>query len=499
MKLYAVAIGRIPGIYTTWAEAQEQTRGYMGAKFKSFLTKEEAEEYMAANPVPPLEEPFDTCALNEEQKVAFEAVMSGKSVFITGPGGTGKSYLLQSIYKNYRRVTGKVLAVTAMTGCAALLLGPWAKTLHSWAGIGLGRTPVEAVVTYIKSDNRKKKRWMSTGCLVIDEVSMLTPALLEYLDEVGRRVRNSPRPFGGIQLVFVGDFYQLPPVARDSQKAAFAFQSPLWDTVVEESILLKQIIRQKDPVFQAILNEARTGTLSPESYAALEARKTNEWKRQEIKPTLLFTKNHDVASINAAQLNKLSTECRVFLAKTVARPPRMAAETLEMVVAKLDKDAPYETELHLKVQSQVMLLTNQDPTEGLVNGSRGIITGFSAGGCPIVKFMNGKTVTVAPAEWSSEADTEVDAVKREQIPLRLAYALTIHKAQGASLDSALIDVGESTFEYGQAYVALSRVRSMEALYIFDIKPGSFRANPAVAAFYGKIEAAGVPDDEHSTQ
>ncbi len=216
-----------------------------------------------------------------------------------------------------------------------------------------------------------------------------------------------------------------------------------------------------------------------------------EWKRQEIKPTLLFTKNHDVASINAAQLNKLSTECRVFLAKTVARPPRMAAETLEMVVAKLDKDAPYEVELHLKVQSQVMLLVNQDPAVGLVNGSRGIVTGFSVDGAPLVRFLNGPAhpVRVVAAEWASEAEAEADAVKREQIPLRLAYALTIHKAQGASLDSALIDVGESTFEYGQAYVALSRVRSMESLYIFDIKPSAFRANPSVAGFYRKIDAA----------
>lgn len=497
MKYYAVVIGRSRGIYETWEEAKIQTQGYDGTKFKSFLTMEEAEEFMAANPPTPVKELFDSSALNEEQKHAFDAVMDGKSVFITGPGGTGKSFLLQALYRNYRRMTGKSLAVTAMTGCAALLLGPWAKTLHSWAGIGLGRTPIDTVVKYIESDRRRKKRWHSTSCLVIDEVSMLTPALLEYLDEVGRRVRKSPRPFGGIQMVFVGDFYQLPPVIKDGQKASFAFESPLWDIVVQENICLKRIIRQKDPVFQAILNEARAGSLSPESYAALEARKTNEWKRQEIKPTLLFTKNHDVASINAAQLNKLSTECRVFLAKTVARPPRMAAETLEMVVAKLDKDAPYEAELHLKVQSQVMLLVNQDPAAGLVNGSRGIVTGFSADGMPLVRFLNGPAhaVRVVAAEWSSEAEVEADAVKREQIPLRLAYALTIHKAQGASLDSALIDVGESTFEYGQAYVALSRVRSMESLYIFDIKASAFRANPSVTGFYRKIDAAaGLGDD-----
>jgi ATP-dependent DNA helicase PIF1 len=290
-------------------------------------------------------------------------------------------------------------------------------------------------------------------------------------------------------MVFVGDFYQLPPVGP----GGFAFDSPLWSRVVKETFFLTEIVRQKDPIFQQILNEARIGELSTESYEILESRKTMDWKRKEIKPTLLFTKNNDVNEINEGQMKKLPGEEHVFTAETHV-PPGMSHDVAQMLVEKLDKDAPYEVTLRLKERAQVMLLKQMyEETEdgkqacaihGLVNGSRGIVTGFAADGNPIVKFLNGKTITVKPATWSS--DDEPETLKREQVPLRVAYALTIHKAQGASLDSALVDVGPSTFECGQAYVALSRVRSLEALYIFEISKRAFRANTNVKAFYSNL-------------
>jgi ATP-dependent exoDNAse (exonuclease V) alpha subunit len=221
-----------------------------------------------------------------------------------------------------------------------------------------------------------------------------------------------------------------------------------------------------------------------------------DWKRQEIKPTLLFTKNTDVSAINEAQMRKLTGEEHIFKAKTEV-PGGLAPDVVQMLVEKLDKDAPYEVELRLKDRAQVMLLKqlyeekedakgkmSLSPIHGLVNGSRGVVTGFALDGNPIVKFLNGKVITVKPATWSS--DDEPSALKRSQIPLRVAYALTIHKAQGASLDSALVDVGPSTFECGQAYVALSRVRNLDALFVFEISPKAFRAHPAVKAFYAGI-------------
>ena len=447
-------------------------------------------------------------ALNPAQRRAAETILAGHSCFITGPGGTGKSFLLQTLHDIYA-ASSKTLAITAMTGCAALLIGPYAKTLHSWAGIGLGRGNPEVIIEAIIKDGKRKKRWRQTDCLIVDEVSMLTPALIELLDLVGRRVRKVDAPFGGLQMVFSGDFYQLPPVSKESGSAtAFAFLSPLWPRL---TVQLTEILRQKDPVFQAILNEARTGDLSPESYAMLETRKTMDWKRQEIKPTLLFTKNNDVNAINENQLAKLPGEEKLFEATTVSHP-RMSAQAVQWAVEKLDRDASYEVTLKLKVRAQVMLLkqpfrddVDKDgkpkkcPIEGLVNGSRGIVTDFAYDGNPMVKFLNGPPypVKIGPTNWDSDAEKPEEKVSREQIPLRLAYALTIHKAQGASLDSALIDVGPSTFEYGQAYVALSRVRSMEALFIYEIAPRAFKAHPAVKAFYASIVDGAPVEEEHN--
>lgn len=430
----------------------------------------------------------------EEQRAAIDAVLKGESVFITGPGGTGKSYLLDVLYREFNGL-GKTMAITAMTGCAALLIGAHAKTLHSWAGIGLGREPLSHIVQGIHTNGRKKKNWKKTDCLVIDEVSMMTPALLELLDQVGRAIRKCyNKPFGGLQMVFVGDFYQLPPVCKTGEKMAFAFESPIWKAAITRVCTLTTIHRQKDPAFQKVLDEARRGELSEESYQILLERKAAKWKGNPIRPTMLFTRNDDINAINQSYLDKLEGEAKVFEATTEA-PRRMSPEDVAYRVQRLDKDAPYEPTLRLKVGAQVMLLAQQYderdkqkvPIHGLVNGSRGVVTDFTPGGNPVVKFMNGKVIIVGEHTWSSD-ETE-SAVKRKQLPLRLAYALTIHKAQGASLDSALIDVGSATFEYGQAYVALSRVRSLDALYVYDVEKVAFRVHPAVQKFYQSAQPA----------
>lgn len=480
---YAVRRGQTTGIFETWEECEQQVKGFTGASYKSFDSKAEAEEWLAAAPtvldmLDTLEMP-DEEPLNPEQQDAYDAIMSGKSIFLTGPGGTGKSFLLQRIERDFKAKTGRKIAVTAMTGCAALLLGPYAKTLHSWAGVGLGRGTVEELVAAILLKKKSKATWKTTSCLVLDEVSMLTPELLEKLDQIGRQVRGHlSSPFGGMQVVFVGDFFQLPPVVKGSQ-GAFAFESPLWPTIVKKTIELTTIVRQKDPVFQKILNEARIGALSKESYEVLLTRKTKAWRKLEIKPTMLFTKNTDVNSINENSLAKLESEEHVFEVKTI-KTKYFPEDVVRMLIDKLDKDASYVQVLSLKVGAQVMVVTNLDPETGLVNGSRGVVTDFAPDGSPVVKFVK-STVVIRPHKW--EADGKDSGLAREQIPLKLAYAITIHKAQGATLDCALVDVGPATFEYGQAYVALSRARSLDALYIHDIDPGAFRAHPTVKAFY----------------
>ena len=416
-------------------------------------------------------------SLSVEQKQAYDAVIRGESIFLTGPGGTGKSYLI-GLMADYLRQRGVTFSITAMTGCATLLIGNGAKTLHSWAGIGLGKGTVESHVASINKMGAVKTRWKKTEVLVIDEISMMTPELLELLDGIAKSIRRNQKPMGGIQVVFVGDFLQLPPVAKQGN-VKFAFESPVWPQLIKQMIQLKRIFRQKDEIFQRILDEARIGELSAASLATLKTRCDLSWDDEPIQPTLLFTRNADVDSINNSNLAELEGAPQKYVARTL--PHGHPVADVERVIEKLDKDANYVTELVLKVGAQVMLITNLDQEKGLVNGSRGVVTGFRDNlNWPIVLFKNGQQLAIEPFIWKSDHEPPIE---RSQIPLRLAYSLTIHKAQGATLDCSLIDIGPSTFEYGQAYVALSRAKNLEGLYIHEVTAGAFRAHPLVKKFY----------------
>jgi ATP-dependent DNA helicase PIF1 len=430
--------------------------------------------------------------LTEEQQKAFALVEQGKSIFLTGPGGTGKSFLLKTIYEMIPSRTEKHVAVTAMTGCAALLIGRFAKTLHSWAGIGLGRDSAAVLAATIRRSGKALRRWLGTDILIIDEVSMMTPELLEKLDAIAKLIRRNSQPMGGLQVIFVGDFYQLPPVIKEKEvETPFVFESDLWKEIVKEIVCLTKILRQTDPVFHTILDEARRGAVSEESLQILKSRTNQPWHDLKIKPTLLFTRRAEVDTINQRNLKALKTDRKVFYAETVFAPIEgtkgLTKDSLEVkrIIEKMDKDGPYMGELILAIGAQVMLLTNMDYDAGLVNGSRGVVTGFDSSGAPLVQFQKGFPILVPAASWES---TDWEGISRKQIPLKLAYAITIHKAQGATLDCALIDIGTSTFEYGQAYVALSRVKNLESLYIWDVEPTAFRAHPKVLAFYRHLSA-----------
>ena len=388
--------------------------------------------------------------------------------------------------------TGREPSLTAMTGCAALLLHPKAKTLHSWSGVGLGTDAVPLLVGKIKKSRRAVLRWLKTDTLVIDEVSMMTPDLFEKLEEVSRTIRRDQRPFGGLQIIMVGDFYQLPPVSREDTK--FVFESPLWAKLGLITHDLTQIVRQKDEAFQTILNQARCGQLTKESLKILKRRMNLDYKSMEIQPSMLFTRRAEVDTINMNHLRKLTGDRKTYKASTVFNPltqtQGLTNDTPEVVQAiqGLDKIAAYSTELTLAVGAQVMLLTNMNPGAGLVNGSRGVVIGFDRPTkddtaatdtlFPVVRFKSGIQI-IQHHDW----DTDMPGIKRQQLPLKLAYAITIHKAQGATLDCALIDVGGRTFEYGQAYTALSRLKDMESLFIHDISLDAFRAHPKVVEFY----------------
>jgi hypothetical protein len=259
------------------------------------------------------------------------------------------------------------------------------------------------------------------------------------------------------------------------------------------------IQRQKDATFQKILKEARVGALSKESCEILRDREGLNWKENKIKPTLLFPRRAEVDMINDSNLRALSGRRYSYKAKLIYddKVPQGFSESdegFQRVLKTFDSDAAYNVELELMVGAQVMLIANIEPDAGLVNGSRGVITSF----CPstelaIVEFVNGIRRTIGYHSWLIE---DFEFVARIQVPLRLAWAVTIHKIQGATLDSALIDIGSGIFEYGQAYVALSRARSLDSLYVYDFDPISFKAHPKVKEFYGNIT---ITKGSHSAQ
>ena len=471
----------------SWEEFSSVIKGMKQVTHRSFSSEEEAAAWievkkkevplLASAPTPAAtaakpSTPFVISSLSEKQRIAFDAIRDGHNVFLTGPGGTGKTYLIGLIKESLSNV-----AVTAMTGCAALLLGQGAKTIHSWAGIGLGTGPFEQLIGRIRMMKKAATAWRNTRTLIIDEISMMTPDILELLDKVGKRLRNSSRPFGGLQVVFVGDFFQLPPVAKGVE-TAFAFQSPVWLQTIQKTVALDRIFRQEDSAFQKILDEARIGEISANSLATLKSRCNLDYSGELIKPTILLARKTDVELINKGSLDALPGEVRIYSAKT--KNGKHTPSDAKKIVEKMDANSPYVTELVLKKGAQVMLIKNVDPENGLVNGSRGIVTDFTPQGKPVVHFKIGTEVTVDHEIWASDHESPVERI---QIPLCLAYALTIHKSQGATLDCALIDVGPKIFECGQAYVALSRVKSLDGLYISSVSATAFRAHPTVKSFY----------------
>ena len=431
--------------------------------------------------------------LNNEQRSIIDAIIAGKNVFMTGCGGTGKTYTIKTIMDIIPAI--KIgpsgpwrICLTALTGCAAILLGGSATTLHSHAGIGLGEGTVPVLVERIRKNPRARKRWTQIDMLIVDEVSMLHAELFEKLNEIGKILRRcTHKPFGGIQLLFVGDFYQLPPIIKGDitdDTPIFAFESPSWPTCFDTIIELKENHRQRDPQFQKMLQEARVGYLSTESSVLLKSRQGIDWKCLRIRPTLLFPRRREVDDINEANLKALPGVKKI-LAATIENKSefRLDDVNIKRAVDYLDKESTaYQVNLVIAKDAQVMLTYNIDIELGLVNGSRGVVLGIDSLGAPVVEFMNGYRASIPRQQWELK---DFPGIYRVQYPLRLAYAITIHKCQGSTLDCALIDIGPNIFEYGQAYVALSRVRSLDSLYVYNFTQDAIMVNTRVQEFYKK--------------
>ena len=437
---------------------------------------------------------------SKEQEIAYNKYIEGKNIFITGPGGTGKTALIRCIQQDaYKK--GINIQVCALTGCAAVLLECKAKTIHSWAGIGLGNGTIEQTVQKVMKNKFSKTNWKGTNILIIDEVSMMSLKIFEMLDAIGKAARKNQKPFGGIQLIFSGDFYQLPPVGNkdEVETCQFCFESALWFQTfgLENHVSLSQIFRQNDPIYQRILNQIREGRLKRSSNDTLLHNVGKEIPADcPIRPTKLFPTRNKVDYINVSEMNNLEGKEYEYKVKyhsdlemtAQERITRMGytKEQIQTELMFLQSNLRCEEIVKLKIGSQVMCIVNiqLDNDDILCNGAQGIVTDINVQGMPVVKYKNGYQMTMAPHIWPSEL---IPGIGISQVPLILAWALTIHKAQGSTLDIAEIDAGSGIFECGQTYVALSRVKSLEGLYLSSFDSSKVRISKKVQDFYLKLQ------------
>ncbi|KAK7476044.1 hypothetical protein BaRGS_00032671 [Batillaria attramentaria] len=407
--------------------------------------------------------------LNKDQQAVLEAVKRGLNVFFTGSAGTGKSFLL-------KRIIGALppqhTFATASTGVAACHIG--GTTLHSFAGIGSGKGDLAQCIQ-LASRQQVAQQWRKCHHLIIDEISMVDGDFFEKLETVARTVRKSDQPFGGIQLIVCGDFLQLPPVAKGGTPR-FCFQSSAWHKCIQTTLELREVRRQSDEHFIKVLQAIRIGTCPQFVLDTLHGTEENHIERDGVLATRLCTHKEDVEKINKHRLASLSGEQRTF----------KATDSEQAYTSSLDKLCPAHSILHLKLGAQVLLCKNLDVQRGLVNGARGIVTGFDGSdSLPVVKFVCGVTEVIKPSRWVFKMGMGM-MVARRQIPLKLAWAISIHKSQGMTLDCVEISLAR-VFESGQTYVALSRAKSLEGLRVLNFDTSCVRANADVLRFYGKLQ------------
>ncbi|KAH8196446.1 hypothetical protein TruAng_009378 [Truncatella angustata] len=468
-------------------------------------------------------------SLSAEQEHVKELVVEKmQSVFFTGPAGTGKSVLMRSIIAALKKKWARDperLSITASTGLAACNIG--GMTLHSFAGIGLGKEPVPELVRKIRRNAKAKNRWLRTRVLIIDEVSMVDAELFDKLSQIARTIRNNGRPFGGIQLVITGDFFQLPPVPdRNKRETKFAFDAATWSTSIDHTIGLTQVFRQRDHHFANMLNEMRLGRVSDETVQTFKGLSRPIAYADGLDATELFPTRQEVERSNEMRLRSLPGEVRAFPAED-SGDPNVRDKLLENMMAP--------KVIELKKGAQVMLIKNLDDT--LVNGSLGKVMGFQSEASfeanlhkmlgddeadpaddsgievakkkiksftskdsalkdfrdyPVVKFSatdgSHRILHVMPEEWKVELPNGDIQAKRTALPLILAWALSIHKAQGQTLERVKVDLGK-VFEKGQAYVALSRATTKDGLQVLRFEKNKVMAHPRVIHFYNQLYSA----------
>lgn len=401
-----------------------------------------------------------------QQDEAFDLLKMGKNIFLTGAAGSGKTYLLNK-YINYLKDSNVRVAVTASTGIAATHLQ--GTTIHSWSGIGVRENLTNKDLEKLLANARIKRNYTKAKVLIIDEISMLHKHQLDMVDLVARYMLDSEDPFGRIQVVLCGDFFQLPPVSTSPsmEEKKFAFEASIWERGDFHVCYLSEQHRQGDDPLLTVLNDIRSGTAGEHTKVPLRTRYKKE-PEGDVKATKLYSRNVNVDAINEQELANLPGEEKRFT---------MSTEGFSALVDGLKKSCLANEQLRLKIDAEVMFIKN-DTMGDYVNGTRGVVKGFnSSDGWPIIRTYDGAKIVAYPEEWKYE-DNGIVRATITQVPLRLAWAITIHKSQGMTLDAAEMDLGDA-FEPGMGYVALSRVRSLNGLKLMNLNEMALKVHPRI--------------------
>ncbi|MFH1968281.1 MAG: AAA family ATPase [bacterium] len=412
------------------------------------------------------------------QEEAFDILKLGYNVFLTGPAGSGKTFLLQK-YIRYLKQNGKNVGVTASTGIAATHMN--GVTIHSWSGLGIKDEISKEDIRKILKKGFVKKRFKNTGVIIIDEISMLSAKQFDSLNFICRAFKENNLPFGGMQVVCSGDFFQLPPIVPTSSRILdseaigkrngdipkFAYESNVWSNMDIKICYLEEQYRQKEEdKLLELLNHIRNSRVE-EAKNILSVKNFGD-ALLNIEPAKLYTHNVDVDAINSTELDKISEKENVYFMKISGN--KHVSEALKRGCLAPEK-------LVLKKGAKVMFVKNNFE-EGYVNGTMGFVSDFDSDGLPLVKILKGSFIKMDFANWKVEEDGQIKA-EISQIPLRLAWAITVHKSQGMNLDSAEIDLSKSFVE-GMGYVALSRLRSLSGLKLSGINEMSFMVNKTIS-------------------
>lgn len=400
------------------------------------------------------------------QKEALDLLMIGRNIYLTGQAGSGKTFLLNN-YIEFLKKNKIGVAITASTGIAATHLN--GTTIHSWSAIGIKNHLDPQDLSKIMSNINTRDRIQSANVLIIDEISMLDSSKLDMVNQVCKMVRQNSQPFGGLQVILCGDFFQLPPIInkKENPQSSFAYKSSAWEELDLTICYLNEQHRQVDEPFLKVLNEIRSQEVSEYTFEKLSGR-LNKNIQSKIKPTSLYTHNENVDAINHFELDKINKPEHVY---------EMTSRGKEKLVEMLKKGCLAPETLIIKEGAVVMFVKN-NKTRGYVNGTLGKVIDFNEDGYPIVETSSGQEIVAPPTSWRLE-DNDLILAEINQVPLRLAWAITVHKSQGMSLDAAEIDLSKS-FAYGMGYVALSRVRSLDGIRLLGINPTALMVDGEIA-------------------